>query len=281
MFDWLIVGAGFAGSVVAERLARETDRRILVIDRRSHVGGNAYDRLDESGELAPLYGRHVLQTDNDRVLQYLSKFACWQHHEPPADAADPSSLAASSGGERFLVPSKGYSAMFEEMLKSPNIKVMVNVDYKEALELISFRQLIFTGSLDEYFDYCYGTLPYWAMGTGGRAPHRTPKRALFASEVIRGRPEDEGGFPVDADMNQALFQRYQELADTAVDVYFTGRLPAYRYCTIDEVVAQSLELADRIDGGAPTGSRPSDTPHPARTRRSQSKWHARATLPTE
>jgi UDP-galactopyranose mutase len=76
----LIVGAGFSGAVVAERLAAEGIRS-LVIDRRSHVAGNAHDRVDEAGVLIHQYGPHYFRTNSDRVIEYLSRFTDWHHVE--------------------------------------------------------------------------------------------------------------------------------------------------------------------------------------------------------
>ncbi len=81
MFDFLIVGAGFAGSVLAERLANEADRSVLLIDSRDHVGGNAYDFFDDSGVLVHKYGPHIFHTNSERVLDYLSMFTAWRPYE--------------------------------------------------------------------------------------------------------------------------------------------------------------------------------------------------------
>src|SRR5215203_3162507 len=81
MFDWLIVGAGFAGSVLAERLASEAGASVLLIDRRLHVGGNAYDRLDDAGILIHQYGPHIFHTNSVEVYQYLSRFTKWRPYE--------------------------------------------------------------------------------------------------------------------------------------------------------------------------------------------------------
>ncbi|TWB71860.1 UDP-galactopyranose mutase [Nitrospirillum amazonense] len=77
MFDWLIVGAGFAGSVLAERLASQRNERVLLIDRRPHVGGNAYDRYNEDGLLIHQYGPHIFHTNNGQIVDYLSAFTAW------------------------------------------------------------------------------------------------------------------------------------------------------------------------------------------------------------
>ena len=81
MFDYLIVGAGFAGSVLAERLAAGSGKRVLVIDKRSHIGGNAYDHLDAHGLLVHEYGPHIFHTNSAEVFAYLSCFTEWRPYE--------------------------------------------------------------------------------------------------------------------------------------------------------------------------------------------------------
>jgi UDP-galactopyranose mutase len=80
-FDRVVAGAGFAGSVVAERLATLRAERILVVDRRSHIGGNAYDEHDAAGILVHRYGPHVFHTNAARVVAYLSRFTDWRPYE--------------------------------------------------------------------------------------------------------------------------------------------------------------------------------------------------------
>ena len=77
-YDWLVVGAGFAGSVLAERLAAERGETVLVVDRRPHVGGNAYDHLNEAGLLVHRYGPHIFHTNAPRVVEHLSRFTRWR-----------------------------------------------------------------------------------------------------------------------------------------------------------------------------------------------------------
>jgi UDP-galactopyranose mutase len=81
MFDWIIVGAGFAGSVLAERIASQREERVLLIDRRPHIAGNAYDKLDSAGLLIHQYGPHIFHTNSKSVFDYLSRFTGWRPYE--------------------------------------------------------------------------------------------------------------------------------------------------------------------------------------------------------
>ena len=81
MFDYFIVGAGFAGAVVAERMARCFNKKVLIVDRRNHIGGNAYDHYDANGLLVHRYGPHIFHTNSDQVFQYLSQFTQWRPYE--------------------------------------------------------------------------------------------------------------------------------------------------------------------------------------------------------
>lgn len=78
--DWLIVGAGFTGAVLAERIASQLDKTVLIVDQRNHVGGNAYDYYDENGVLIHEYGPHIFHTNAKHVWQYLSQFTKWYHY---------------------------------------------------------------------------------------------------------------------------------------------------------------------------------------------------------
>ncbi len=77
-FDFLIVGAGFAGSVLAERLANVLGQRVLIVDKRQHIGGNAYDRYDDHGVLVHPYGPHIFHTNSSDIFEYLSRSTQWR-----------------------------------------------------------------------------------------------------------------------------------------------------------------------------------------------------------
>ena len=80
-FDFLIAGAGFAGSVLAERIASQFDKSCLVVEKRNHIGGNAYDCYDDSGVLIHKYGPHIFHTNSADVFAYLSQFTAWRRYE--------------------------------------------------------------------------------------------------------------------------------------------------------------------------------------------------------
>src|SRR3712207_9233148 len=81
-YTTLFRSAGFAGSTIAERLARDSGQRVLVCDRRPHIAGNAYDHYDEAGILVHRHGPHIFHTHSARVFEYLSRFTEWRPYQP-------------------------------------------------------------------------------------------------------------------------------------------------------------------------------------------------------
>ncbi len=96
MYDYLIVGAGFAGSVMAERLSSQLNKKILVVEKRNHIAGNAYDEYDEHGILVHRYGPHIFHTNSKKVFEYLSQFTEWIPYEHK--------VLAKIGNELFPIP---------------------------------------------------------------------------------------------------------------------------------------------------------------------------------
>ncbi len=362
MFDYLIVGAGFAGSVLAERLANQAGKSVLLIDKRNHVGGNAYDCYDDSGILIHKYGPHIFHTNSEDVFGYLSQFTQWRQYqhrvlasvdgqlvpmpinvdtinrlygtrltsfeveaffrsvaEPRAEirtsedvvvskigrelyekffqnytrkqwGLDPSELDASVTsrvpvrtnrddryfGDRFqAMPLQGFTRLFEKMLSHPNIKVLLNADYREVRDWVPHREVIYTGPVDEYFDFCYGKLPYRSlefrfetMPSAQLQPvavinypndyaytRITEFKHLTGQEhpkstIVYEYPTAEGDpyYPVPRPENAELYKRYKALADTTAGVHFVGRLATYKYYNMDQVVAQALAEFERIIG---------------------------------
>ncbi len=360
MFDFLIVGAGFAGAVMAERLASQLNKKVLIIDKRSHIGGNTYDHYNNDGLLIHKYGPHLFHTNSREIFDYLGQFTTWRPYEHRVLASvdgmlvpipinlntinqlyglqlssnqvdeflrskeetktqiitsedvvvnkvgrelyekffkgytkkqwglDPSELDASVAARipvrnnrdnRYFtdtyqaMPLLGYTRMFENMLSHPNIKIMLNTDYKEIEEMIPHKEMIFTGPVDYYLDYCYGKLPYRSIEfrfetfetemhqiTGTvNYPNEHPYTRITEFKYITGQkhakttvvyeyPQKDGDpyYPVPRPENSELYKRYQTLALGLKSVYFTGRLATYKYYNMDQVVAQSLTLYKKI-----------------------------------
>jgi UDP-galactopyranose mutase len=364
-YDYLIVGAGFAGSVLAERLASQHGARVLLIDRRPHVGGNAYDEPNEDGILYHKYGPHIFHTTSEQVVDYLSQFTEWRPYEhrvravvrgqlvpipinrttlnklfglelntdeqaaayladraEPVDeietsedvvinavgrelyelffrgytrkqwGLDPSELdkqvtaripTRTNTDDRYFadafqaMPRDGYTAMFEKMLDNPLIEKRVSTDFRdlkgESHEIAD--HIIYSGPIDEYFDFTFGKLPYRSL----RFDHQTlaeewhqpvavvnypaedvPYTRITEYKHLTGQehprttityeyPSAEGDpyYPVPRDENQALYKKYEALADATSGVTFVGRLATYRYYNMDQIVGQALATFRRID----------------------------------
>lgn len=356
MFDYLIVGAGFAGSVLAERLARDADQQVLLCDVRPHIGGNAYDHYNDDGILVHKYGPHIFHTNSAEVFAYLSQFTDWRPYQHRVRASvdgqlvpipinldtinalyglnltalevgeflaaraeprdpirtaedvvvnavgqelyekffrgytrkqwgrDPAELDASvtarvptrtNRDDRYFtdtyqaMPLHGYTRLFERMLDHPNIRILLNTDYRDIAGLIPYRHLIYTGPVDAFFDYRYGMLPYRSL----RFQHETHDTPVYQSapvinypneyaytrvtefkyltgqehpksSIVYEYPEEEGDpyYPVPCPENAALYRRYKALADATPEVTFVGRLATYKYYNMDQVVAQALAV---------------------------------------
>ncbi|HEY9489458.1 MAG TPA: UDP-galactopyranose mutase [Chryseosolibacter sp.] len=360
MFDYLIVGAGFAGSVLAERLANVSEKKVLIVDQRDHIAGNAYDYYNKDGILIHKYGPHIFHTNSRKVFDYLSQFTTWRPYEHRVLASvdgqlvpipinvntinrlyslqlncqeveaffaskaeklprivtsedvvvskvgrelyekffrgytrkhwdlDPSELDASVSArvptrtnrdDRYFtdtyqaMPAQGYSRMFQKMLSHPNIKVMLNTDYKEIIDVIPYKTMIYSGPIDSYFNYCYGRLPYRSIefrfethdteffqSTGTiNFPNEHPYTRITEFKYLTGQkhhktsivyeyPQAEGDpyYPIPRPENAEIYKKYQGLANAMTNTYFTGRLATYKYYNMDQVVAQSLSLFEKI-----------------------------------
>jgi UDP-galactopyranose mutase len=167
------------------------------------------------------------------------------------------------------MPAHGYTRMFERLLAHPNIKIMLNTDYREIADSVPWREMIYTGPIDAYFDHVYGKLPYrslefrhetldspraQAVGTVN-FPNEQPYTRITEFKHLTGQdhaktavvyeyPRAEGDpyYPVPRPENAALYEKYRELAKTQDRVHFVGRLATYRYYNMDQVVAQALKL---------------------------------------
>jgi UDP-galactopyranose mutase len=361
-FDYLIVGAGFAGSVLAERLAGDLGKRVLLVDRRNHIGGNAYDHFDDAGVLVHRYGPHIFHTNSREVFDYLSKFTEWRLYQHRVLASvdgqllpipinldtinsfygmnlnsrnageflsslaekrdairtsedvviskvgrelyqkffrnytrkqwglDPSELDAQVAGRvpvrtnhdcRYFtdsyqaMPLRGFTRMFENMLDHPLIKILLQTDYNEVIGTIPFKQLIYSGPVDEFFNCRFGKLPYRSLDF----QHETHDVEFYQPVAVVNYPNDyaftritefkyltgqkhpktsivyeypraEGDpyYPILRKENADLYGRYRELAQQTPAVHFVGRLGTYRYYNMDQIVAQSLTTYKHLKG---------------------------------
>jgi UDP-galactopyranose mutase len=167
------------------------------------------------------------------------------------------------------MPVLGYTRLFERMLDHPNIKVLLNCDYREIEDEIPFREMIYTGPVDAFFDYRYGKLPYRSL----EFKHEThdvrqfqsapvinyPNEHLYTritefkyltgqehskTSIVYEFPRAEGDayYPVPRPENGELYARYKVLADSTPRVHFVGRLATYKYYNMDQIVAQALTV---------------------------------------
>ncbi|PJJ54714.1 UDP-galactopyranose mutase [Hymenobacter chitinivorans] len=373
MFDYLIVGAGFAGSVLAERLATRSNKKVLILDKRNHIAGNAYDHYNEEGILVHKYGPHIFHTNSKEVFEYLSNFTDWRPYEHRVLASvdgqmvpmpinldtinklyglslnsfeveqfleslaeqipviktsedvvvskvgrelyekffrnytrkqwgmDPSELDKSvtsrvptrtNRDDRYFtdtyqaMPLHGYTRMFERMLDHPNISIMLNTDYHDVVDFIPFKEIIFTGPVDEYFDFKFGKLPYRSL----EFKHETlntekflaapvvnyPNEHLYTritefkaltgqqhpkTSVVYEYPKAEGDpyYPIPRLENAELYNKYKKLADETPNVHFVGRLATYKYYNMDQVVAQALTLYKKLTDKEKVAEKPTIT----------------------
>jgi UDP-galactopyranose mutase len=172
------------------------------------------------------------------------------------------------------MPADGYTNMFARILDHRNIRVELGVDFREFRKRATWKLLIYTGPIDEYFDLCFGRLPYRSLrfehdhlpnierfqsvGTVNYPnDHKFTRITEFkhltgqshsGTSIVREYPEDEGDpyYPVPRPENQELYQRYNGLAALERDVLFVGRLAEYRYYNMDQVVARALMVFEKI-----------------------------------
>ena len=374
MFNHLIIGAGLAGCVIAERIANVSNEKILIIEKRDHIGGNCYDYKDENGILIHKYGPHLFHTDYKEVFDYLSNFTDWHiyHHrvlafidgkkvpipfnlntlymvfpeilaqrieekllsrysynskvpilELKKEEDEDLKLLANyiyekvflnytakqwglkpedidpdvtgrvpiciSRDDRYFtdkyqaVPVEGYTKIFERMLNHPNIKLMLNTDFKEVMEMDleneklyflgqEFKgKVIFTGMIDEFFEYKFGALPYRSLDLKLEALERDcfqeaavvnypndydftritefkhihpveSKKTVILKEYPKAYQagKDIPYYPVFKEESKELYKKYRDLSDGFENLILAGRLADYRYYDMDDIVKRAL-----------------------------------------
>jgi UDP-galactopyranose mutase len=149
MFDTIIIGAGFAGSVLAERLATQKNKRVLVIDKRRHIGGNCYDCFNDQGVLIHQYGPHLFHTNNKPAFDYLSQFTQWKQYQHE--------VLAFIDGQKVPVPFNLNSlhALFPKSLAdSLELKLIDEFGYGVKIPILELRK-VDDSELKLLADYIY------------------------------------------------------------------------------------------------------------------------------
>lgn len=374
MFDYIVIGAGYAGSVIAERIATQLNKRVLIIEKRKHIAGNSYDLKDQNNILIHQYGPHLFHTNNKAVIDYLSQFTEWDIYNHKVLAVIdgkkvpipfnintlyevfPESLAqtleekllkeypynskvpilelkkASDKDLQFLadfvyekifvhytakqwgmkpeemdsavtarvpifvgrdnryfndkyqmLPSQGYTKLFEHMLDNKNIKVMLNTNFKDVMKIDDkdfylFEQkfegkVIYTGQIDELFDYRFGNLPYRSVNMNfetiekeyyqEEATVNYPNNYDFTritefkhihpvisgkTTILKEYPQEYVSgkntpyYPIFTDENQEKYNQYLEYSKQFQNLVLVGRLAEYKYYDMDDIVERALTI---------------------------------------
>lgn len=374
MFDYVVVGAGLSGSVIAERIANKLDKKVLIIEKRDHIGGNCYDEIDNNGVNRHVYGPHLFHTKSKEAFDYLKHFGEWlvynhkvlahidgmkvnipfnintieklfpdclsqkyvqkllEHYEygqkvpileliqqededlqylakfvydkvfvnysakqwglKPEDMSGAVTARVPlcvSRDDRYFhdkyqaVPKRGYTSIFKNMLSHQNIKLMINTDFKEVMQIIDNEfylfdkkfegKLIFTGQIDELFDYRFGELPYRSVDMCFETieseffqeaatvnypneydftritefkhihPVKTANTTIlkeYPQEYIPGK--NTPYYPIFTEENHEKYKEYKEYSKTFDNLILLGRLAEYRYYDMDGIVIRALDV---------------------------------------
>ncbi len=363
----VVVGAGFSGAVIAERIASQLNEPVLVIDKKEHIAGHSYDyqdrnitvhkfgshifhtnneevwsyvrrftdfntymhkvlalidgitttipfninslydlfpktlarRLEEKLLLSFPYNTKVpileFQQQNDRDLQFLADFVyekVFLHYTTKQWGTDPRGVDGSvtarvpiyiSKDSRYFqdkyqgIPVQGYTRLIQNILDHPNITVQLNTDFATLAANISYDRIFYTGSIDEFFHYQHGVLPYRSIAFTYSV---YPKQYYQANSVVNypynydftriheykyyldddsaqtiiakeySSPfvlgENDRYYPIPNQANHRLYDEYANQAKALPNTYFLGRLGDYKYYDMDKAIARALKLFQEL-----------------------------------
>ena len=359
--DYLIVGAGITGITAASILARDQGKKVVVVEKRSHIGGNCYDGYNEEGILIHYYGPHIFHTNHGDVWNYLSRYTKWLPYVHRVKAwvdkkyvsfpinimtfedlfkkkftqddvkewlnrekkffpeiRNAEEMVLSQMGQfiydkffknytkkqwgveagklapeitqripfrlnrddRYFtdayqgLPLNGYTVMFENMLKHENIEVVLDMDYKKIIHDLTYEKMIFTGSVDAFFDYEYGALPYRGIDFMFKTfdePQRLPVAVVnypndfdytratefkqmtsqehskttlcyeIPVQIERGEKGPIPSYPILDKVSKVLLSKYKTKIENLDDVMFLGRLGTFQYLNMDACVKQTMD----------------------------------------
>lgn len=359
-FDYVIVGAGLAGLTMAERIATQLHRKVLIIEKRNHIGGNVYDEYNKEGILIQKYGPHTFHTNDKEVFDFVCKYCEWHEYQHRVmsyvngnfvpmpisletinqlynlnlsedemedfiekrkvkieEIKTSEDVVLSQGGkdiyEKFFKyftikqwgvspaeldksvisripfrknrdtryftdkyqgnPKGGFTLMCEKMIDYPEIKVMLNTDYKEIIDSIDYEKLIYTGPLDYYYNYSLGKLKWRSIKfifetydcesyqpvASTRWPMDYDYTRITEFKKLTGQKNDKTTIlkeiPCDGEEPfytfptkkwKDLAEEYRNMSKKETNVYFLGRLAEYKYYDMDDVIRKSLDLFEEI-----------------------------------
>lgn len=358
MANVLVVGAGISGCVSA-RLLAEKGYEVLLIDRRNHIGGSAYDAKSAAGLTIHMHGAHIFHAKENRVWEFLGRFTDWkpyQHRvqtyvqgrylpfpinldtinqlygfsfdvngmgrfmegfrpevnrpknfqeavvarigpelyelfyknyteklwgqpgeELPVSLAGRQSARENRDPRYFTdcyqgVPDQGYTALFTSMLNHPNIEIRLNTPYAELPDYYKRLSTVYTGCIDEYFDYRFGRLPYRSM----RFVFKTYECERFQPAPVVHYPNDydfmratefkqitgessprtsvlyeyagtdgEPYQPMPTREAKELYQKYADAAELLEGIHFTGPLGRYRHMDMNHAALEAMDMVER------------------------------------
>jgi UDP-galactopyranose mutase len=367
---YLIIGAGFTGATIAREIAEKCNKSVLIIDKREHLAGNAFDKKDENGFLVHQYGPHIFHTNSTKVWKFLSRFTRWNYYEHrvlayienkyvpvPFNFTSIETLISSNKAQKikkyflenygnknkvsililmqsnnhmvkefasyvynelFLpytkkmwgvepeeldplvlsrvpikigyedryfddkyqgIPKEGYDKLFLNILDHPNIQVNLKTNFKELTNLNQFERIIYTGPIDEYFDYRYGELPYRSirfkfLGKNTNLhqkvavinypsydfkftrstefkhmTHQKIKNTILCQEYPEAYKPNFNlpYYPILTKESESLFRKYKTESEKLKNrIIFLGRLGEFKYVNMDQAVARSLQVFNEI-----------------------------------
>lgn len=363
-YDVIIVGCGLSGAVIAERYVNLLDKKVVIIDKRNHIGGNCYDFVDESTNiLCSKYGPHFFHTNDEKVWEYIHRFADWERYEHKCvgnidgklvpipvnittvnmlcnenlqteedmdkwleknqikfdtitngeemslslvgrtlyekifknytfkqwakypDELKPEILARIPIRKNFdnryftdkyqVLPTKGYTHFFENILNHEKIKVLLNTNYFDIRDKISNKIVIYTGPIDHYFSHLgfekleyrsidfvfevHENMNYYQTHTQVNYPndetftriteYKHPYNQQSKHTIITKEYSNSHGdpyYPVLNDKNLELFEKYKKLSieEKQNNIHFVGRLANYKYFNMDQAIKNALDYFD-------------------------------------
>ncbi|MCX7884928.1 MAG: UDP-galactopyranose mutase [Caloramator sp.] len=374
--DVVVVGCGFAGAVIARILA-EKGMKVLIVEKREHIGGNMYDYKDESGAYIHKYGPHIFHTNSDEVLNFINRFSSffsyehqvagfidgkfvpipfnllsiemtmdnfkeikdiliktfgygsvvpitvlmkysdskirsigdyvyekvflnytkkqWGNNKVDETVLNRVPVYISYDRKYFtdkyqIMPCFGYTALFNNMINHPNIKIMLNCDFKECLKLniktskILFHgktfkgAFIYTGSIDELFEYKYGRLDYRSLRFEFKMLNKkyyqmfsvvnypndydytritefkhftslnvdSSKTTILYEYPCPCKESDIPYYPVLSRENNEVYYKYLKEAKRFKNLFLIGRLAEYKYYNMDQVILKSIDTAKKV-----------------------------------